>query len=259
MRVVVVGLGVQGHKRRRVAGADCRRRSRSGQRRKRDYRDISDVPLDRYDAALAVHARRAQDRSCSRYLRRQRQACAGREAVVRRQRRASSPSSRRWRASTRRVLLHRLQPSLRAALRAHARSASHPASSARSTAAACSTATARRGWCAIPRGAIRVPACFPISARTCSTPAGSGSATSATDFRVVSASRFENRAPDHVVIASAKRRARARAGDDAAIVAQSLHLRHARREGHRAHRVAVQVGADHVHAAHAHPAERTAA
>jgi scyllo-inositol 2-dehydrogenase (NADP+) len=51
MRVVVAGLGVQGHKRRRFAGADyvC---SVDPQNAEADYRDIREVALDRYDAAL---------------------------------------------------------------------------------------------------------------------------------------------------------------------------------------------------------------
>ncbi len=51
MRVVVVGSASRGTKRLAVAGADAvgDRRSR---RARADYRDIEDVPLDRYDAAL---------------------------------------------------------------------------------------------------------------------------------------------------------------------------------------------------------------
>src|ERR1700761_1030650 len=51
MRVVVVGLGVQGHKRRRFAGTDfvC---SVDPNNIEADYRDIREVALDRYDAAL---------------------------------------------------------------------------------------------------------------------------------------------------------------------------------------------------------------
>lgn len=51
MRAIVVGLGVQGHKRRRFAGADyvaCVDPVHPDA----DYRAIADVPLDRYDAAL---------------------------------------------------------------------------------------------------------------------------------------------------------------------------------------------------------------
>ena len=51
MRVIVVGLGVQGHKRRRFAGADyvC---SVDPANREADYRRIEDVPQGAYDAAL---------------------------------------------------------------------------------------------------------------------------------------------------------------------------------------------------------------
>ena len=51
MRAVVVGLGVQGHKRRRFAGADfvC---SVDVRNTEADFRDLRDVALDKYDAAL---------------------------------------------------------------------------------------------------------------------------------------------------------------------------------------------------------------
>jgi predicted dehydrogenase len=49
--VIVVGLGVQGKKRRRVAGADCVA-TVDPVNPEADYRDPRDVPLERYDAAL---------------------------------------------------------------------------------------------------------------------------------------------------------------------------------------------------------------
>ncbi len=52
MRVIVVGLGVQGHKRRKFAGADFVA-SVDPFNAEAEYRKIEDVPLDRYDAALA--------------------------------------------------------------------------------------------------------------------------------------------------------------------------------------------------------------
>jgi scyllo-inositol 2-dehydrogenase (NADP+) len=52
MRVVVAGLGVQGHKRRRVAGADLVA-SVDPVNTEAQYRRIEDVPLASYDAALA--------------------------------------------------------------------------------------------------------------------------------------------------------------------------------------------------------------
>ena len=51
MRVVVVGLGVQGHKRRRFAAGDCVC-SVDTQNAEADFRDLRDVALDTYDAAL---------------------------------------------------------------------------------------------------------------------------------------------------------------------------------------------------------------
>ena len=51
MRVVVVGLGVQGHKRRAVAGAECVA-TVDPVNAEAKYKRIEDVPLDAYDAAL---------------------------------------------------------------------------------------------------------------------------------------------------------------------------------------------------------------
>jgi predicted dehydrogenase len=52
MRVVVVGLGVQGYKRRRVAGPDFVT-AVDPVNQEAEFRRIEDVPLDRYDAVLA--------------------------------------------------------------------------------------------------------------------------------------------------------------------------------------------------------------
>jgi len=51
MRVIVVGLGVQGHKRRRFAGSDFVAAVDPVQA-EANYRDVADVPLGSYDAAL---------------------------------------------------------------------------------------------------------------------------------------------------------------------------------------------------------------
>jgi len=51
MKVVVVGLGVQGHKRRRVAGAD-HVAAVDPVNPEAEFRKLEDVPLARYDAAL---------------------------------------------------------------------------------------------------------------------------------------------------------------------------------------------------------------
>ena len=52
MRVVVAGLGVQGEKRRRFAGSDYVS-SADPVNKAADYRSVKDVPLDIYDAVLA--------------------------------------------------------------------------------------------------------------------------------------------------------------------------------------------------------------
>jgi predicted dehydrogenase len=52
MRVVVAGLGVQGHKRRRVAGSDFVA-AVDPVNREAEYRAVEDVPLGSYDAVLA--------------------------------------------------------------------------------------------------------------------------------------------------------------------------------------------------------------
>jgi predicted dehydrogenase len=52
LRVVVAGMGVQGHKRRQHAGADCVATVDPVQA-DADFRDLKDVPLSSYDAVLA--------------------------------------------------------------------------------------------------------------------------------------------------------------------------------------------------------------
>ena len=52
MKVVVVGLGVQGYKRCKHAGADCVA-TVDPINKEALYRDLRDVPLDTYDAVLA--------------------------------------------------------------------------------------------------------------------------------------------------------------------------------------------------------------
>lgn len=51
MRMIVVGLGVQGHKRRHIAGESCVA-TVDPVNADADYRDVSDVPRDSYDAAF---------------------------------------------------------------------------------------------------------------------------------------------------------------------------------------------------------------
>lgn len=51
MRIVVVGLGVQGHKRQRIAGSQCVG-TVDPDNQEADFRNISDVLVSQYDAAL---------------------------------------------------------------------------------------------------------------------------------------------------------------------------------------------------------------
>ena len=52
MRVIVAGLGVQGYKRRRFAGADCVG-AVDPVNQEAGYRTLQDVPTSSYDAVLA--------------------------------------------------------------------------------------------------------------------------------------------------------------------------------------------------------------
>lgn len=51
IRALVVGLGVQGHKRRKIAGAECAG-TVDPVNAEAQYRELADVPVDSYDAAL---------------------------------------------------------------------------------------------------------------------------------------------------------------------------------------------------------------
>ena len=78
-------------------------------------------------------------------------------------------------------------------------------------------------------------------------------------FQVIAANRFENRAPDHVVIGTETNRPRLELEMTLLHVAQPFHLRHSRREGQRPHREPVQVGAVHFRAPAARAAKRPSA
>ncbi len=130
MRVIVVGLGVQGHKRRRVAGADfvaavdpvnaeARVPARS-----RTCRSTS------YDAALVCIPDEPKVELLDLPARRTASTCWSRSRCGRRDDGDIVALEALARAQGRR-LLHRLQPSLRAAFRAHARPDRARASSGR--------------------------------------------------------------------------------------------------------------------------------
>ena len=98
MRVVVAGLGVQGQKRRRVAGRDFVA-AVDPVNSEAEYRRIEDVPLDSYDAALVCIPDEPKV-AILRLSARQRQARSGRKAAVGGTRCARLSGWRRWRGRT---------------------------------------------------------------------------------------------------------------------------------------------------------------
>ena len=172
MRVIVVGLGVQGHKRRRFAGADCRRLRRLRSIREADYRAIcARCRSTRYDAALLCIPDAPKIELLG-YLRRARQARARRKAAGRRRTR------------------QRLDAAAAARARQGRRAATPPTTTASSrTSCACAISSQsgalgthlplphvlrQRHGAARARLRLARPGrrrARPISARTCSTPA----------------------------------------------------------------------------------------
>ena len=247
MRVIVVGLGVQGAKRKTVRWARFRRRGRSRSTPRPSSAALQDVPLERYDAALCCIPDEPKIELLT-YL-----VEHGKHVLVEKPLWAADDAEigrlEALAREQRRCALHRLQPPLRAALRAHARPDRQRRARARSIAAACSTATARRGWCANSAWRDHGAGVLPDLGSHLLDTARFWFGDLGDDFSVVvSADRFENRAPDHVVIARRRGAAAARTRNDAAQLAQPLHLRRLRRARQRAHQLAVQVGSDDVHA-----------
>ena len=257
MRVIVVGLGVQGHKRRRFAGdPTLSRPSIRAQSRGRLSR-CARGSARRIRRGAALHPRRSRRSNCSAICIEHGKHVLVEKPLVAEDEAALARLQQDARAKGV-VLLHRLQSPLRAALRAHARSGrvrrARPHLSLphvlrqRHGAAGAQFRLARSG-----RRRAR-----PISARICSIRRGSGSATSATRSRSYrpTASRT---APRPRRVRGPRRAPAARIRDDAADLAQSFHLRRVRRERQRAHQLAVQVGTVRVHPPHAHAAERPSA
>ena len=196
MRVIVVGLGVQGHKRRRFAGAISllRRSSRMPRRTSAMCATCRSTPSMPRCCASPTR----QDRP-ARLSARARQACAGRKTAGGRQF-GSTGAPRREREEAGVVLYtaynHRFEPH-------YVRMRDLIASGALGRIYCCrmfyGNGTARlvrdSAWRDQGAGVL------PISVRTCSTPAVSGSAISATISHRLSRSLRE-RSPDHVVIAA---------------------------------------------------------
>ena len=234
-------------------GADFVAVGRPGQRRGRLSPISQDVPLERYDAALCCIPDAPKIELLD-YLARARQARAGGKAAVwppttREISKLEAARARRTASS-----LYRLQSPLRAALRAHARS--HRLRRARQI-YRCrmfyGNGTARlvrdSAWRDHGSGVLHDLGSHLLdTARFWFGDLGD-------DFRVVSRPTASKTArPDHVVFALRGVAAAARIRDDAAELAQPLHLRRVRRERQRAYQLAVQVGADQLHRAHARAA-----
>ena len=196
MKVVIVGYGVQGKKRLRIAGDDA-----AGVvipwRRKRRWKSITEVPLDCYDAAL-VCTPDAPKMEILRHLFR-RQTCPDRKAAACRSEAELDRSRRASRASTGAVCYtaynHRFEPH-------YVRMRDLIASGALGKIYRCrmfygnGTARLVRNSEWRDQGAGVLP---DLGSHLLDT-ARFWFGDIGEDFRLVSASRFENRAPDHVVI-----------------------------------------------------------
>ena len=199
MRVVVAGLGVQGHKRRRVAGADFVA-AVDPVNPKRDIARSKMFRSPSYDAVLACIPDEPKINVLAyllgngKHVLVEKPLWAGDEddidrlEAVARSNGAVCYTAYNHRFEPHFVRMrerHRVGTARRALSLPHVLRQRHRAARAR-----------------IRNGAIRAPASCPISARISSTPRVSGSATSARISRVVSSRCFENRAPDHVVLGS---------------------------------------------------------
>ena len=255
MRVVVVGYGVQGKKRRRVAGTDF-----VGivdpVAADADWRDIAAVPLDRYDAALVCTPDEPKIEILSYLL------GNGKHALVEKPLHAANEgeldalerTARATGAVCYTAYNHRFEPH-------YVRMRDLVKSGVLGDIYRCrmfygnGTARLVRDSAWRDQGAGVLP---DLGSHLLDT-ARFWFGDIGDDFRLVSVSRFENRAPDHVVFVATCAAAATRIRNDAAVVSQSFHLRRARRKRHRAHRIVVQMGADDLHPSLPGVAERPAA
>ena len=184
---------------------------------------------------------------------RQRQACARREAAFGRTGKGELRNFALWPKAT---TPSAIRPTIIASSRTSCACAMYRHRHARPHLfrCVCSMATARRAWSAIWHGATREPACCPTLARISSIPPCSGSANRR---RISAVFRPVLRKPG---LRSRQLRLetdrRSWKWTHAAQLAQSLLRRRVRRERQRSHPVAVQVGAEQLHAAPPRPAKR---
>jgi hypothetical protein len=151
MRVVVIGLGVQGYKRRQAAGADFVA-AVDPINTEAKYRRIEDVPLGNYDAALACIPDKPKVAVLQFLL------GNGKHVLI---------EKPRWAPEDRDIEVARsaTQPTIIALSRILCACATllGPGGLVQSTAAECFTVTALLVWSAIHSGAIKAPASCQIS------------------------------------------------------------------------------------------------
>ena len=257
MRVIVVGLGVQGHKRRRFAGADFVASVDPVQSARPTSAISRRCRSTRYDAALLCIPDDPKVELLDYLVEHGKHVLVEKPLVAERRgsaRRGSSSGARDKGVVLYTAYNHRFEPH-------YVRMRDLIASGAlgRSIAAACSTATARRGWCAIPTWRDQGAGVLPDLGSHLLDTARFWFGDIGDDFSIVSADRFENRSARPRRVRDRRRTAAARIRNDAAELAQSFHLRRVRRERQRAYQSLCKWGPSDVHPSHAHPAERPAA
>ena len=255
MRVVVVGYGVQGKKRRRVAGADF-----VGVvdpvAAEADWRDIASVPLDRYDAALVctpdepkVEILKFLLGNCKHALVEKPLHAASEAELEALERTARAAGAVCYTAYN-----HRFEPH-------YVRMRDLVKSGVLGGIYRCrmfygnGTARLVRDSAWRDRGAGVLP---DLGSHLLDT-ARFWFGDIGDDFRVVSVSRFENRAPDHVVFAAPSRRPQLEFEMTLLSFRNHFTCDVFAEKWYRAYRVAVQMGADHIHPSRAGAAERPAA
>ena len=239
MRVIVVGLGVQGHKRRRFAGSDF-------------VASVDPCAIPRPTSGICARFRSTHTtRRCFAFPTRRRSNCSvicvehGKHVLVEKplvaERRGGAHAAAAGRARQRRRALHRLQSPLRAALRAHARSGR--IGRARPDLPLPHVLRQRHG---AARAQFRLARSRRRRARR--------SRLAPARYCAVLVRRHRRRFLDRIGrllrepqprpcrVRGARRAPAAGIRNDAVELAQSFHLRHVRRERQRAHQLAVQMG-----------------
>jgi len=253
MRVVVAGLGVQGHKRRRIAGSDFVA-AVDPVNADAQYRSLTDVPLSDYDAVLACIPDEPKVELIRYCLEN------GKSVLVEKPLWSESESdlaeleqlARKNGVVCYTAYNHRFEPHF---VRMRDLIASGELGRIYSCRMFYGNGTARlvRDSAWRDQGAGVLPDLGSHLLDTCRFWFGD-----ITDsFGFVGVHCFENRSPDHVVVRAIIAAPRVR--DDAADVAQPFYVRHSRGARVGAYSISVQMGPVAFHQAHAHRPQRPAA